>query len=244
VVIVALAWSCAGGGQAAGGRAHAPASTPVAAPASPPDPAPAPAAPSPPTARVLAIAEHHQEQRATCEVASLLMALAGEGLVTSEPALLALTGVDRRPPRIQGGALVSWGDPYAAFVGDPDGSPAERSGYGVYAPPIAQAALASGARVGRSGTGVAPADLYAAVLAGHASVAWVSNTYSRVGLGAWTAFDGRTVPYSLHEHAVAVIGVDDDRVLLNDPWFGQAWHPKPEFEAAYATFDDMAVVLA
>jgi uncharacterized protein YvpB len=246
-MVAAACWGCAGGGQAAAGRpASARSSSPPSAPASPaaapPTPTPA-AAPPPPTARVLPIAEHHQERRATCEVAALLMALAGEGIVTSESDLLAVTGVDRTPPRVQAGALVAWGDPYVAFVGDPDGSPTEHTGYGVYAPPIARAAAAVGGRVGRSGTGIAPSDLYAAVIAGHASVAWVSNTYSRVDLGSWTAFDGRAVPYSLHEHAVAVIGVDGGRVLLDDPWFGQSWHAKAEFEAAYATFDDMAVVL-
>jgi len=40
-----------------------------------------------------------------------------------------------------------------------------------------------------------------------------------------------------------VIGVRPDAVLINDPWFGRAWHTKAQFESAYSTFDDMAVVL-
>src|SRR5437879_2851030 len=34
-----------------------------------------------------------------------------------------------------------------------------------------------------------------------------------------------------------------DAVLINDPWFGRAWHPKEQFESAYRTFADMAIVL-
>jgi predicted double-glycine peptidase len=42
---------------------------------------------------------------------------------------------------------------------------------------------------------------------------------------------------------VTVIGVRKDAVLINDPWFGRAWHAKVQFESAFATFADMAVVL-
>ena len=41
----------------------------------------------------------------------------------------------------------------------------------------------------------------------------------------------------------AVIGVTPTQVLLNDPWYGQRWHARSEFEASYSTFDDMAVIL-
>jgi predicted double-glycine peptidase len=51
------------------------------------------------------------------------------------------------------------------------------------------------------------------------------------------------VRYTLTEHAVTVVGVRRDAVLINDPWFGRAWHPKAQFESAYRTFADMAVVI-
>jgi hypothetical protein len=31
--------------------------------------------------------------------------------------------------------------------------------------------------------------------------------------------------------------------LINDPWFGRAWHQKTQFESAYRTFDGMAVIV-
>jgi uncharacterized protein YvpB len=197
-----------------------------------------------PTAGLLSIAIHHQEQRATCEVASLQMALAGVGIATNERALLALTGVDGRPPATDAsGDIARWGDPNASFVGDPDGNPVDHTGYGVYAAPIARAATGSGATVGASGTGIAPATVYAAVMDGHPVVAWVTNTYRAEPLATWRAWDGAAVSYTLREHAVAVIGVTPAQVLLNDPWYGQRWHSRAEFEASYGTFGDMAVIL-
>jgi uncharacterized protein YvpB len=197
-----------------------------------------------PTAGLLDIPLHHQDQRATCEVAALQMALSGRGIVTEERALLAMTGVDSRPPvTAASGAIARWGDPNASFVGNPNGNPVDHTGYGVYAAPIARAAAGAGAAVSASGTGIAPAAAYAAVMSGHPVVAWVTNDYRAEPLATWRAWDGAVVSYSLREHAVALIGVTPAQVLLDDPWYGQNWHPRAEFEAAYSTFGDMAVVL-
>ncbi|HEY7198890.1 MAG TPA: C39 family peptidase [Candidatus Dormibacteraeota bacterium] len=141
------------------------------------------------------------------------------------------------------GAILRWGDPEAAFVGDPDGDPPDHTGYGVYAAPIARAAARAGAPVLASGTGITPASLYAAVVAGHPAVAWVTNDYRADAVSTWQAWDGAEVRYSLHEHAVTVIGVTPTLVLLDDPYFGQRWHSRAEFEASYGTLGDMAVIL-
>jgi predicted double-glycine peptidase len=42
---------------------------------------------------------------------------------------------------------------------------------------------------------------------------------------------------------VTLVGVRPDAVLITDPWFGQVWHPKAQFESAYSTFNQMAVIL-
>jgi uncharacterized protein YvpB len=197
-----------------------------------------------PTAGLLGIPLHHQEQAATCEVAALEMALAGRGIATDERSLLALTGIDGRAPIVDaGGGIAQWGDPNAAFVGDPNGSPPAHTGYGVYAAPIARAATGSGATVSAAGRGIAPSAIYAAVESGHPVVAWVTNDYRAEPLSTWRAWDGAEVGYSLREHAVAVIGVTPAMVLLNDPYYGQRWHTRVEFEASYSTFGDMAVIL-
>ena len=74
-------------------------------------------------------------------------------------------------------------------------------------------------------------------------MAWISNTCRQVELGRYVAYDGASVRYTLTEHAVTIIGVTRDAVLINDPWFGRSWHSKAQFESAYRTFSGMAVVV-
>jgi uncharacterized protein YvpB len=203
-----------------------------------------------PTQRVLDIKLHYQEHSLTCEAAALTMALSYEGITVDEMTLIAYMTSDPRPAKLDAqGHLLAWGDPAQSFVGNPDGNIQRYTGYGVYFGPVAAAAARAGAHVvtaggGLYGSGIAPSDVYDAVLGGHPVVAWISNTYRTVPLTRYTAYDGATVSYTLTEHAVTVIGVRPDAVLINDPWYGQRWHPKAQFEAAYATFQQMAVVIA
>ena len=220
----------------------------VEAPSPSPEPAPSP---SPgPTERVLDIKIHYQEHNLTCEAAALKMALAYEGITVDEMTLVGYMTNDRRPAQFDSkGRLVAWGDPAQSFVGDPDGHIERLTGYGVYFGPVAAAADRAGAHAIKAGGGlygsaIAPSEVYDAVLDGHPVVAWISNTYRTVNLSRYTAFDGATVSYTLTEHAVTLVGVRPDAVLINDPWFGQHWHSKAQFEAAYATFKQMAVVVS
>jgi uncharacterized protein YvpB len=201
---------------------------------------------------VLDIAIDHQDHPLSCEAAALKMALTAEGIFKSEDELLALMGRDNRPAVVDSsGRLIRWGNPNETYVGDPDGDLAAYTGYGVYAGPVARAAEAAGGKVLAWGTnlppdrgkGIAPAAVYQALLDGHPVIAWISNTYQDVRLGTYTAFDGSTVWYTLTEHTVTLVGVRPDAVLINDPWFGQAWHSKAQFESAFQTFEQMGVVL-
>jgi uncharacterized protein YvpB len=203
-----------------------------------------PAALPAPAAELLAVGLDRQDQAASCEVAALKMALAYRGIPSTEAQLLELVGVDARPPQEdERGNLVRWGNPNLTFVGSPSGRQAEHTGYGVYAAPIAKVAAEVGARVGRAGTGIPAGDVYAAVLAGHPAVAWVTSDYRRGSVRTWTSWDGAAIPYSLNEHAVTVVGVTPGAVVINDPWWGQIWKSKADFEAAYSTFAQMAVIL-
>jgi uncharacterized protein YvpB len=212
-------------------------------PAVPNQPAPRP------KTRVLAIKIDLQDHRLSCEAAALKMALAYEGIRIDELTLIRYMSDDLRAARFDArGHLLAWGDPARAYVGNPDGHIEWFTGYGVYNAPVARAAIRAGAHVIRSGSGlygtrVPPSAVYNAVLDGHPVVVWISNTYHHVGLDQYKAYDGATVRYTLTEHAVTVIGVRPGAVLINDPWFGQAWHAKAQFESAYSTFDDMAVVI-
>jgi uncharacterized protein YvpB len=199
---------------------------------------------------VLDIKIHYQEHNLSCEAAALKMALSYEGIDLDEMTLIGFMTRDPRPAKFDSQRhLVAWGNPARGFVGDPNGNIQRYTGYGVYDEPVASAALQAGAHLIDAGSGlygspVLPSEVYNAVLDGHPVVAWISNTYRTVSLSQYTAYDGSIVLYTLTEHAVTVIGVRPDSVLINDPWFGQHWHSKAQFEAAYATFQQTAVVIS
>jgi uncharacterized protein YvpB len=197
---------------------------------------------------VLAVRIDYQDHRLSCEAAALKMALAYEGINIDEHTLMRFISIDSRPATFSNGRLAGWGDPAKAYVGSPDGHIEWYTGYGVYEGPVARAVIRAGAHVVASGSGlygkgIAPSAIYVAVLAGHPAVVWISNTYLAVPLARYTAYDGATVWYTLTEHAVAVVGVKPGAVLINDPWFGKAWHVKAQFESAYKTFAHMAVIV-
>lgn len=202
-----------------------------------------------PSERILDIAWRHQQHNLSCEAAALRMALSYYGISADETTLMDDMTRDPRPAVFDRfGRLVMWGDPAAAYVGNPDGHIERYTGYGVYDQPVARAAMAAGATVIESGSGlygppVLPAEAYNAVLDGHPVVAWISNTYHEVSLRIYVGYDGATVRYTLTEHAVTLVGVRPDAVLIDDPWFGRVWHSKAQFESAYRTFSDMAVVV-
>ncbi len=246
IVVAAILLIAAACGATGGPSGQAPSATPTAAPS----PSPA-ASPSPrPTERVLSIPLHYQEHKLSCEAAALVMALSHEGISVDELTLIGFMTRDPRPAVLDAaGNVVTWGDPSRSFVGDPDGSLQLHTGYGVYAHPVATAAATAGGKVLRAGGGlygtpVPAADVYNAILDGHPVIAWISNTYHTQPLLKYTSFDGAPVSYNLTEHAVTLVGVRSGSVLVNDPWFGQQWRSMAEFEAGYATFEQMAVILA
>ena len=105
-----------------------------------------------PTARLLPIVWHHQAHNLSCEAAALKMALAYTGVNLDELTLMSYMGYDLRPARFDAkGRLITWGDPNAAYVGNPDGHIERYTGYGVYYAPVARAVVAAGIQRRRRG---------------------------------------------------------------------------------------------
>jgi uncharacterized protein YvpB len=212
---------------------------PSATPTAPPLPTAAPGVGS----RILNVPWYQQAYVLSCESASLRMALAYEGIATTDRAVLDIIGSDLRGPVFDLSGM-HWGDPFATFVGNVNGSEVALTGYGTYYPTIAHAATVLGGRVLRSGQNIPPAEVYDAVLTGHPVVAWVTYHWVRLTRKDYAAFDGKTVTYAgPGEHAVTVVGVQPNRVLINNPSTGVEWIDKPTFEAIYAIYDHMAVIL-
>jgi len=214
-----------------------------------PVPTPTPTAPPLPSAppgtgsRVLNVPWYHQVYVLSCESAALRMALAYEGIATTDRAVLDIMGSDLRGPVFDSSGM-HWGDPFATFVGNVNGSEVALTGYGTYYPTIAHAAMVLGGHVLRSGQNILPAELYDAVLNGHPAVVWVTYHWVRLTRKDYVAFDGKTVTYAgPGEHAVTLVGVQPNRVLINNPATGVEWIDKTTFEAIYAIYDHMAVIL-
>jgi uncharacterized protein YvpB len=197
----------------------------------------------PPSNRVLAVPWYHQVYELSCEEASLRMGLAYEGIATTDDAVYRIVGDDPRPPTFDSTGM-HWGGPYETFVGNINGSEVALTGYGTYYPPIARAATQLGGKVLRAGEAIPPGDVYQAILDGHPVVAWVTYHWVFPGRKDYVAFDGRTIPYAGPvEHAVTVIGVSPSQVLINNPWSGPEWIDRGTFEAAFAIYNRMAVIL-
>jgi len=182
-----------------------------------------------------------------CEAAALQVALAAVGTNVSQDWINATIGSDPRPPVLgPGRAVVQWGDPYTTFVGNIDGSEPLVTGYGVYDPPVAAAARSAG-RSARGAEGWDPWTIYDEVARGHPAVVWTDTTFAPVAMRQWTAWDGRTVPYAIGEHAVTVVGVDAPAgtVTVADVRAGvRRTFPMSRFEAFFASFGNMAVVVS
>jgi uncharacterized protein YvpB len=177
----------------------------------------------------------------SCEESSLSMVAAFYGRRVSDQDVLTFIGVDLAHYWTGGGG----GDPYALFVGDPNGSEVKNTGYGVYWPPIQAAATHFGAPVAGAGQGIAPGTIYAAVKAGGPVIVWVTFDLAAHARADYVAYDGRTIPYAgPEEHAMVVTGVSDASVRLNDPDRGQYWVSRGQFETAYGVYGQMAVLFA
>jgi uncharacterized protein YvpB len=189
-----------------------------------------------------------QSHNLDCESAALRMALFVPGTDASENWILAQMGADTRKAVVNAfGDVLQWGNPYKTFVGNVNGLDYNATGYGVYHPPIAMAA----GRAGRSTLakeGWTAHDLYVEVASGNPAVVWVPvyGYWQSATMRYWTAWDGQQIRYTLVEHAMTLIGVNAaaGTVTLNDPNRGYVRTvAMADFEAAWAKFNNMAVVV-
>lgn len=229
--------------------------TPTPTPTPSPSPTPTLGTEATPNQVTIAMPVYKQLLGLDCETAALQMALAGAGHYYTQNELIAMQPAPdtRGPimgPVINGHKTVKqWGNPYIQFVGNINGADWIPTGYGVYYPPLLALVQSHGFpnAVGGEGrsNGWTADRIYAAVAAGHPVVAWVETGWMSAYVGTWTAWDGTPIRYSLIEHAIAISGVSATQIRVNDPWKSgsQYWFSKAAFEASWADFDNMAIIL-
>jgi uncharacterized protein YvpB len=188
---------------------------------------------------------YRQAMNLDCETAALQMGLAYLGHSYPQEQLFAQENPDTRPPVVGGGVIQQWGDPYTNFVGNVNGTDHyPPTGYGIYYPVILSIAQSHGAPGATGGEGLSASSLYQAVANGQPVIAWVEVGWYRPAIHSWTAWDGRSVRYSLDEHTVVLTGLTFTDVRVNDPWHGtQYWVSRSTFETSWADFNHMAIIL-
>jgi uncharacterized protein YvpB len=226
----------------------------------PPTPSPTPTPTTTPVATpsgivTFTVPVYKQLRNLDCETAALQMALAALGHNYTQNQLIAMQPPpDTRSPvmgTVSGHkAVLQWGNPYKNFVGNIDGADLIPTGYGIYYPPLLALVQAHGVPNAEGGEGAAngwtASRVYAELAAGHPVMAWTETGWGHPYVGYWTTFDEKIkIRYSLIEHVVTLSGVSPTQVRVNDPWHSgsQYWFSKAAFEASWADFDNMAIVL-
>lgn len=149
----------------------------------------------------LSVPYYRQQHYLSCEEAALRMALAFRGVYATDMEIVARVGYNPRPRDI---ATNTWDDPYQMFVGDIDGIQG-KTGWGVYAEPIAKAARSYG-RGASAHSNVSARFLAEQVYAGNPVVIWgYWNKSPRADF--WNLPGGGQVNGYYGEHARTVIGV-------------------------------------
>jgi uncharacterized protein YvpB len=220
-----------------------------------PTPTPAPTATATPTATAngivtIAMPVYKQTMNLDCETAALQMGLAALGHPYSQSELFAFEPQDKRPPEMgPNKKVLRWGNPYTHFVGDVNGSDLAPTGYGVYYPIILAIAKSHGAASSVGGEGRTASEVYAALANGHPILVWVETGWANAKAagytGVWTSWDNKQIRYSIIEHVVTLSGVSATQIRVNDPWKSgsQYWYSKAAFEASWADFNNMAIIL-
>lgn len=186
----------------------------------------------------LPVAWHRQQHSLSCEVAALKMVLNFHGVPVSENQLINRLPFDSTPRRAD-----RWGDPFAGFVGNINGT-MMGSGYGVYWPPIA--ALASQwipAQVVRLSN---PKEITRHLAAGRPIIAW--GYYGRGLRYQWRTPQGDIVKAIDGEHARVITGFYGPAqapkgFFLLDPIFGSLTWPTEKLMSNWSVFDYHGVVV-
>ena len=147
-----------------------------------------------------------QSMRLDCESAALAVALEAKGIPLTQAWVFA--ELPKQPQRavVSGQRPVDWGDPYAAFVGNVDGSETNYTGYGVYYPPIAAAAERAGATVlARTGWTTSQIEFQIQLGPSRGRLDQLQLRLSRAPAPGAPGMVG-SCPYTTEEHTVTVVG--------------------------------------
>lgn len=171
----------------------------------------------------LSVPFYRQAHALSCEAASLRMALAYHGVMTSDDEILGRIGYAPEPRNTE---TNSWQDPYQMFVGNVDGV-MNKTGWGVYAPPVAKAAHSFG-RSAEILNGPTSAQVAAAIHSGAPVVIWGVAAGAAPVRDSWNTTTSGVVQAARNQHVRIAYGVEgsaDNPVgfYINDPLRGSVY---------------------
>lgn len=194
---------------------------------------------------LLPVPHMYQQRSLSCEMASLRMAAQYQKVTRSETELVRLMPADTAQPRIVEGKVV-WADPNKVFAGNvrgwqltctglrqyPQRARSKAWGYGIYAAGIAEVAAKIGLQAEVFDEVMY---VYATLEQGDVPIVIVPcSGRSTSRKWCWYAPDGTAVPAIDGEHAIVVMGYNDQRVWVRDPLGRVSSYERIVFERAFA----------
>lgn len=161
----------------------------------------------------------HPELPSGCEITSLAMLLQHYGIAKSKTDLVPEMKKDPTPMvRDDNGAIVYWGNPNDGFVGDVTG---RTRGFGIYHAALIEL-LKNYIPSAVDLTGAPFERLERHVSDGVPVVVWTTVSFQEPS--RWVEWDTPSGPIrtTFEEHAVLLVGYDEQNVFVNDPWTGRA----------------------
>ncbi|MDF2926848.1 MAG: hypothetical protein K0R57_5762 [Paenibacillaceae bacterium] len=192
-------------------------------PSASPSPSPAPSARPEKKASVLLeapIYRQHPELPSGCEITSLAMLLNYAGVAKTKMELLPDMPRDPTPmTKKADGTPAFWGNPNVGFVGEITG---KGRGFGIYHGALFQLLekyLPTAVDLTRGSFD----ELEQRLSEGIPSVVWTTIDFKVPPPGKWLTWETPTGPIetTFMEHAVLLVGYDEESVYVNDPWTGK-----------------------
>lgn len=155
-----------------------------------------------------------------CEITSLAMLIDYAKLPYTRENLITMLPIDETP-LIEGesGDIEQWGDPNRGFVGDIMGND---MGYGVYNKPIEELLHQIDAEGVLNLSGGEFGAIEKQIAQGHPVMVWTTSNFEpSESWVEWHSGEGSLIEATFDEHAVLMVGYDQDYVYVNNPLNGE-----------------------
>lgn len=186
----------------------------------------------------------HPELKNGCEVTSLSMLLSYLKHPMSKMTLAEEEPKDNTPLMMKGNQIVSWGNPNVGFVGSVKGD--TRYGFGIYHGPLTKLVNKIVPKRGLDLTGISFRELEAIVAGGTPVEVWTTYTFRPTyDWCTWQTPEG-PIRVTMQEHAVLLVGFDQNDVYINNPGNGKAGEKVPlkPFIEAWKQLGQQAITIS